>query len=55
MRYMKEFTFQQYLKYKDNQGKLGWIESQVGELPQEIIIKKQGGKINILQFLKNVK
>ena len=46
-------TLQQYLKYNDNQGKLGWIESQVGELPQEIIIEKQGGKMNTLQLLKN--
>lgn len=46
-------TLQQQLKYNDGQGKLGWIESQVGELPQEIIIEKQGGKMNILEFLKN--
>ena len=46
-------TLQQQLKYNDGQGKLGWIESQVGELPQEIIIEKQGGKMNTLQFLKN--
>ena len=38
-------TNQTKLKYSDNQGKLGWIESQVGELPQEIIIEKQGGKL----------
>lgn len=38
-------TLQQQLKYNDGQGKLGWIESQVGELPQEIIIEKQGGKL----------
>lgn len=38
-------TLQQHLKYKDGQGRLGWIESQVGELPQEIIIEKRGGTI----------